>query len=97
MAPDLNAIGSGQRWDYSTPGSGGYNIPDIVYDDPSSRKLKILTIGAGLSGIQMAYQIQKNTQNVEHVIYEKNANLGGTWLENRYPGMDIQQEWLRLS
>ncbi|CAN9091603.1 unnamed protein product [Alternaria alternata] len=86
MAPDLNAIGSGQRWDYSTPGSGGYNIPDIVYDDPSSRKLKILTIGAGLSGIQMAYQIQKNTQNVEHVIYEKNANLGGTWLENRYPG-----------
>lgn len=32
MAPDLNAIGSGQRWDYSTPGSGGYNIPDIVYD-----------------------------------------------------------------
>jgi cation diffusion facilitator CzcD-associated flavoprotein CzcO len=69
----------------------------MIFKDPSSRKLKILTIGAGLSGIQMAYQIQKNTQNVEHVIYEKNANLGGTWLENRYPGMDIQQEWLRLS
>ena len=61
----------------------------MIFQDPSSRKLKILTIGAGLSGIQMAYQIQKNTQNVKHVIYEKNANLGGTWLENRYPGMDI--------
>ena len=61
----------------------------MIFQDPSSRKLKISTIVAGLSGIQMAYQIQKNTQNVEHVIYEKNANLGGTWLENRYPGMDI--------
>jgi cation diffusion facilitator CzcD-associated flavoprotein CzcO len=45
-----------------------------------------MTIGAGLSGIQMAYQIQKYTENVEHVIYEKNPSLGGTWLENRYPG-----------
>jgi cation diffusion facilitator CzcD-associated flavoprotein CzcO len=61
----------------------------MIFKDPSSRKLKVVTIGAGLSGIQMAYQIQKNTQNVEHVIYEKNANLGGTWLENRYPGMSV--------
>ncbi|KAH6259915.1 hypothetical protein HBI42_095670 [Parastagonospora nodorum] len=86
MAPDLNSIDSNGRWDYSTPGSGGYNIPDIVYDDPSSRKLRVLTIGAGLSGIQMAYHIQKNCENVEHVIYEKNTDIGGTWLENRYPG-----------
>lgn len=54
--------------------------------DPSSRKLKVLTIGAGLSGIQLAYQIQKNCENVEHVVYEKNSDIGGTWLENRYPG-----------
>ena len=32
MAPDLNTLESGKRWDYSTPGSGGYDIPDIVYD-----------------------------------------------------------------
>jgi cation diffusion facilitator CzcD-associated flavoprotein CzcO len=43
--------------------------------DPSSRKLKVLAIGAGLSSIQMAYMIQKHCQNVELVIYE-----------NRYPG-----------
>jgi len=24
--------------------------------------------------------------SVEHVIYEKNEDIGGTWLENRYPG-----------
>jgi cation diffusion facilitator CzcD-associated flavoprotein CzcO len=46
----------------------------------------VLTIGAGFSGILLAYQIQKHCENVEHVIYEKNADLGGTWLENRYPG-----------
>jgi hydroxyversicolorone monooxygenase len=34
----------------------------------------------------MAYKIQQQAQNVEHVIYEKNAEIGGTWLENRYPG-----------
>jgi cation diffusion facilitator CzcD-associated flavoprotein CzcO len=34
----------------------------------------------------MAYQIQKHCGNIDHVIYEKNADIGGTWLENRYPG-----------
>lgn len=34
----------------------------------------------------MAYQIQKHCANVTHVIYEKNHDLGGTWLENKYPG-----------
>jgi hydroxyversicolorone monooxygenase len=24
--------------------------------------------------------------SVEHIIYEKNNDIGGTWLENRYPG-----------
>ncbi|KAH7381347.1 hypothetical protein DE146DRAFT_704940 [Phaeosphaeria sp. MPI-PUGE-AT-0046c] len=86
MTPDLNSMNNSGKWDYSTPGSSGYDVPDIVYNDPASRKLKILTIGAGVSGIQMAYMIQKYCQNVEHVIYEKNAELGGTWLENRYPG-----------
>jgi hypothetical protein len=32
MAPDLNSLGSNGRWDYSTPGSNGYDIPDIIYN-----------------------------------------------------------------
>lgn len=32
MAPDLNTLESRERWDYSTPGSGGYTVPDIVYN-----------------------------------------------------------------
>lgn len=74
------------RWDYSTPGSSGYHVPDITYDDPAARPLKVICIGAGFSGILNAYKIQKECQNVEFKIYEKNEDIGGTWLENRYPG-----------
>ncbi|KAF7194766.1 FAD-binding monooxygenase moxY [Pseudocercospora fuligena] len=87
MAPDLNAIAAGEKFDYSQPGSSGYSInQNYTYNDPNNRKIKVLTIGAGVSGILMAYRIQKDAQNVEHVIYEKNQDIGGTWLENRYPG-----------
>ncbi|KAF2444597.1 FAD/NAD(P)-binding domain-containing protein [Karstenula rhodostoma CBS 690.94] len=91
MAPDLNSLQSNGKWDYSTPGSEGYSIPNITYNmcaslDPSTRRMKVITIGAGFSGILLAYRIQKHCQNVEHVIYEKNADIGDTWLEIRYPG-----------
>ncbi len=45
--------------------------------DPQNRKIRVLTIGAGISGILMAYRIQKDCANVEHVIYEKNHDVGG--------------------
>jgi hydroxyversicolorone monooxygenase len=80
MAPYLDdAIRAGGRvGDYSQPGSSGYNIPqDLTWKDPKNRKLRVLTIGAGISGILMAYQIQKQCDNVEHVIYEKNEDIGG--------------------
>lgn len=47
--------------------------------DPKNRKLKVLTIGGGVSGILIAYQIQKLCENVDLVIYEKNEDIGGTW------------------
>lgn len=31
-------------------------------------------------------EIVLTISSVEHVIYEKNEDIGGTWLENRYPG-----------
>lgn len=87
MAPDLNAVAAGGKFDYSQFGSGGYHIKqNLTWKDPNNRKIRVLTIGAGVSGILMAYQIQKHAANVEHVIYEKNEDIGGTWLENRYPG-----------
>ncbi|KAI1081666.1 hypothetical protein F5B20DRAFT_534885 [Whalleya microplaca] len=51
-----------------------------------SRQLRIITIGAGASGLNLAHQIDKHMINVDHKIYEKNSDVGGTWFENRYPG-----------
>ncbi|KAF4813149.1 FAD-binding monooxygenase moxY [Colletotrichum siamense] len=64
---------------------GEYQIPDVVLNSPN-QKIKVITIGAGISGILMSYLIQKHGENIQHVVYEKNGDIGGTWLENRYPG-----------
>ncbi|KAJ5818015.1 Flavin-binding monooxygenase-like family protein [Penicillium riverlandense] len=49
------------------------------------RRIRIIVIGAGISGIAFAYKI-KALENVEYQIYEKNEDVGGTWFESRYPG-----------
>jgi cation diffusion facilitator CzcD-associated flavoprotein CzcO len=49
------------------------------------KAIKVIVIGAGISGIAFAYKAQF-LENVEYVVYEKNADVGGTWLESRYPG-----------
>src|SRR5438034_5111338 len=66
-------------------GAGPYEVDKKAIIGSEQRKIKVLTIGAGVSGILAAYAIQKNCKNVEYVIYEKNDDLGGTWWENRYP------------
>ena len=50
------------------------------------RPLKIICIGAGISGILAAIRIQERLKEFELVIYDKNEELGGTWYENKYPG-----------
>ena len=50
------------------------------------RPLKVIVIGAGYSGIYCGIRIPERLRNVELVIYEKNAGVGGTWYENRYLG-----------
>ncbi|WRT66381.1 uncharacterized protein IL334_003336 [Kwoniella shivajii] len=51
------------------------------------RKLRVVCVGAGASGINMAYKIQSHMKDVEFVTYDKNQDVGGTWYENRYPGV----------
>ncbi|RFU31050.1 hypothetical protein B7463_g5281, partial [Scytalidium lignicola] len=50
------------------------------------RHLRIATIGAGAAGLNMARHLELHMRNFEHVVYEKNLEVGGTWFENRYPG-----------
>lgn len=70
----------------------------------SRRRLRVVTLGAGYSGLMMAILFNEKLKdaNAELTIYERNPDLGGTWLENRYPGcrytpaIQYESEWLIL-
>jgi len=49
--------------------------------------LHIVIIGAGASGLCAAIQLGKH--GIPYTIFEKNAEVGGTWYENRYPGCAV--------
>lgn len=49
--------------------------------------MKVICIGAGMSGIQTGVMFPQKIKNLDLVIYEKNPEVGGTWYENRYPGL----------
>ena len=71
------------------------------------RKLRVVCIGAGFSGLVLSHRynyIGNHKDYADLVIYEKNHDVGGTWLENRYPGVacdvcslstmyNIHKEW----
>ena len=52
----------------------------------TTRHVRIITIGAGASGINMIHTLRTSLSNYSHVVYEKNPQVGGTWYESRYPG-----------
>lgn len=43
-----------------------------------ARNVRIVTIGAGVSSINMIRALRKHVTNYEHVVYEKNPTVGGT-------------------
>lgn len=47
----------------------------------------VLVIGAGLTGL--AASIKLSEAGYDHVIIEKNPEVGGTWYENTYPGVGV--------
>ncbi len=48
---------------------------------------RVAIIGAGMSGLLAAYRLEQ--AGIPFVILEKNADVGGTWLENTYPGCRV--------
>ncbi|KEF57047.1 uncharacterized protein A1O9_07237 [Exophiala aquamarina CBS 119918] len=52
----------------------------------SPQHVSVVCIGAGVSGIALAIEMHQKLQNFDLCIFEKNSDIGGTWLENRYPG-----------
>lgn len=48
---------------------------------------RVLIIGAGMSGILAAHRLRQ--AGIDFTVVEKNADVGGTWLENTYPGCRV--------
>lgn len=61
-----------------------YKIPEQPIG--TRRPIRVACMGAGYSGLMMAIVFSERMQerNAELVIYERNGDLGGTWLENRF-------------
>jgi len=85
--------------------SGSTSSVYKVLEQPlgTARHVRIITIGAGASGISMIYTLRTSLINYTHTVYEKNPQVGGTWYENRYPGCkcdipahNYQYSWLKI-
>jgi 4-hydroxyacetophenone monooxygenase len=48
---------------------------------------EVLIIGAGVSGLALAVELQR--AGISYRIVEKNQSVGGSWWENRYPGCGV--------
>jgi len=51
------------------------------------RTFQVAIIGAGMSGLAAAHRLGQ--AGVEYTVFEKNDDVGGTWLENTYPGCRV--------
>jgi 4-hydroxyacetophenone monooxygenase len=68
--------------------SADLRAPHWLKDDVNPDKpFKVVIIGAGMSGIIAAYRLAE--ADVPYVVLDKNDDVGGTWLENSYPGCRV--------
>ncbi|RDL41620.1 FAD protein [Venustampulla echinocandica] len=68
----------------SMPHTNTYSVSEKPLG--TARHVRIVTIGAGASGINMIRTLRGKLTDYEHVVYDKNPSIGGTWYENKYPG-----------
>lgn len=79
-----------QHPEWDAPGSTGYVVSHHLINEPppTNPRFKILMIGAGAAGIDFLHHAPRHLEGlgVDITCYDKNHDIGGTWLENRYPG-----------
>ncbi len=51
------------------------------------RMFRVAVIGAGMSGLLAAHRLRQ--AGIDVVVFEKNDDVGGTWLQNTYPGCRV--------
>lgn len=79
--PDDNAVHENEWYNQDFDGYRITEQPLYV-----KRRVRMVCVGAGATGLEVAYKAERVLQDVDVQIYEKNNDIGGTWLENRYPG-----------
>lgn len=62
-----------------------FQIEDRPIDDV--KKLKVAIIGTGLSGVTAGALLPHKVPGIQLTLIDKNADVGGTWYENVYPGV----------
>ncbi len=75
-------------------------LEELGLDSPDTREValegigadkrsafNVVVIGAGMSGILAAQRLEH--AGFSYTVIEKNAGVGGTWYENRYPGARV--------
>lgn len=83
----VNGDANGFEYPEATP-EGPYRVlMDQYHSKP--RKLRVACVGAGASGLCLAYKMEKMLvpESWELTLFEKNPQFGGTWYENTYPGV----------
>ncbi len=72
----------------SMAGEDAYSQPNLHRVDVGDRsKFSVIIIGAGMSGLLSAIRLQE--AGIPFIIVDKNADVGGTWYENTYPGCRV--------
>ncbi|CAI7655695.1 unnamed protein product [Penicillium manginii] len=76
------------EWHVQSP--TGYTAGTNLLGEPwqTDRPFKVIVMGAGAAGIDFLHHASTELidLNIEVKCFEKNADVGGTWFENRYPG-----------
>jgi 4-hydroxyacetophenone monooxygenase len=65
----------------SDPRAPSWRVEDV------GRGFRCAVVGAGASGLAAAHRLRQ--AGVAVTVFEKNADVGGTWLENVYPGCRV--------
>ncbi len=61
------------------------NAKRVRQEKASDKPFEVVIIGAGVSGLVIAYYLKK--AGVKFKIFEKEKELGGTWFTQRFPGV----------
>lgn len=66
------------------PGSKPW--PEVPVGNADHTQAAVVIIGAGISGMCMAIDLLKRNKCQNFIILERSSGVGGTWLDNKYPG-----------